>query len=72
MTQCCRFVVRYGFDARQIASSRGRHGIRRAARSRAARLQVRRDLAPASLYGTFIDHAMYSLLRSEYDEAEES
>jgi len=28
--------------------------------------------ARENLYGTFIDHAMYALLRSEFDEAEES
>ena len=27
--------------------------------------------ARENLYGTFIDHAMYALLRSEFDEAEE-
>jgi ribosomal-protein-serine acetyltransferase len=73
MTQCCRFVVRYGFltlDLNRIQIAAGTEN--RASRAVPERLGFRFEgimRARENLYGTFIDHAMYSLLRSEFDAA---
>lgn len=73
MTECCRFVVRYGFQTLdlnriQIAAATGN------VRSRAIpeRLGFRQEgvlRANENLYGTFVDHALYAQLRSEFDAA---
>lgn len=74
MTQCCRFVVRYGFltlDLNRIQIAAGTSN--RESRAVPERLGFRFEgilRARENLYGTFIDHAMYSLLRSEFDAAE--
>jgi ribosomal-protein-serine acetyltransferase len=73
MTQCCRFVVRYGFltlDLNRIQIAAGTEN----AESRAIpeRLGFRFEgilRGRENLYDTFIDHAMYSLLRAEFDAA---
>jgi ribosomal-protein-serine acetyltransferase len=73
MTQCCRFVVRYGFltldlNRIQIAAGTENH-VSRAIPERLG-FQFEGTLrARENLYGTFIDHAMYSLLRSDFDAA---
>ncbi len=73
MTACCRFVVRYGFLTLDL------HRIQIAAatenqRSRAIpeRLGFRFEgvlRGRERLNGRFVDHAMYSLLRHEFDVA---
>jgi len=74
MTQCCRFVVRYGFltlDLNRIQIAAGTEN--QESRAIAERLGFKFEgilRARENLYGTFIDHAMYSLLRSDFDEAE--
>jgi ribosomal-protein-serine acetyltransferase len=74
MTQCCRFIVRYGFltlDLNRIQIAAGT--ANRESRAIPERLGFRFEgvlRAREDLYGTFIDHAMYSLLRSEFDGAE--
>jgi ribosomal-protein-serine acetyltransferase len=75
MTQCCRFVVRYGFltlDLNRIQIAAGTEN--RVSRAIPERLGFKFEgilRARESLYGTFIDHAMYSLLRSDFDAAGE-
>lgn len=74
MTQCCRFAVRYGFltlDLNRIQIAAGTEN--RESRAIPERLGFTFEgilRARENLYGTFIDHAMYSLLRSEFDAAE--
>jgi ribosomal-protein-serine acetyltransferase len=75
MTQCCRFVVRYGFltlDLNRVQIAAGTENY--ASRRIPERLGFKFEgilRARENLHGTFIDHAMYSLLRSEFDaEAE--
>ena len=71
MTQCCRFVVRYGFltldlNRIQIAAGTENHE----SRAIPERLGFKFEgilRGRENLYGTFIDHAMYSLLRSDFD-----
>lgn len=73
MTRCCRFVVRYGFltldlNRIQIAAGTGNDG----SRAIPERLGFKFEgilRARENLYGVYIDHAMYSLLRSEFDAA---
>lgn len=71
MTACCRFVVRYGFltlDLNRVQIAAGTEN--RASRAVPERLGFKFEgilRARENLYGTFIDHAMYSLLRSEFD-----
>jgi ribosomal-protein-serine acetyltransferase len=73
MTECCRFVVRYGFltldlNRIQIAAATGN----RQSRAIPERLGFKLEgvlRARENLYGTFVDHAVYSLLRSEFDGA---
>jgi ribosomal-protein-serine acetyltransferase len=73
MTQCCRFVVRYGFltlDLNRIQIAAGTDN--RESRAIPQRLGFTFEgilRERENLYGTFIDHAMYSLLRSEFDAA---
>src|SRR5262245_16309152 len=75
MTQGCRFAVRYGFltlDLNRIQIAAGTENLE--SRAIPERLGFKFEgvlRARESLYGTFIDHAMYALLRSEFDEAEE-
>ena len=73
MTECCRFVVRYGFltlDLNRVqiaAATENRHS-----RAIPERLGFKLEgvlRARENLYGTFVDHAVYSLLRSEFDAA---
>lgn len=74
MTECCRFVVRYGFltlDLNRIQIAAGTEN--RESRAIPERLGFKFEgvlRAREDLYGTFIDHAMYSLLRSEFDASE--
>ena len=74
MTQCCRFVVRYGFltlDLNRIQIAAGTEN--RDSRAIPERLGFQFEgvlRGRENLYGTFIDHAMYSLLRSDFDAAE--
>lgn len=71
MTQCCRFVVRYGFltldlNRVQIAAGTENHASRRIPERLGFKFEgILR--ARENLHGAFIDHAMYSLLRSEFD-----
>jgi ribosomal-protein-serine acetyltransferase len=71
MTQCCRFVVRYGFltldlNRIQIAAATG-NGRSRAIPERLGFKFEGILRERENLYGTFVDHAMYALLRSEFD-----
>jgi ribosomal-protein-serine acetyltransferase len=74
MTACCRFVVRYGFltlDLYRIQIAAGTDNV--GSRAIPERLGFRFEgilRGRENLYGEFIDHAMYSLLRSEFDAAE--
>jgi ribosomal-protein-serine acetyltransferase len=76
MTQCCRFAVRYGFLTlylNRIQIAAGTENLE--SRAIPERLGFKFEgilRARENLYGTFIDHAMYALLRSEFDEAEET
>jgi len=76
MTRCCRFAVRYGFltlDLNRIQIAAGTENLE--SRAIPERLGFKFEgvlRARENLYGTFIDHAMYALLRSEFDEAEEN
>jgi ribosomal-protein-serine acetyltransferase len=73
MTRCCRFVVRYGFltlDLNRIQIAAGTDNVE--SRAIAERLGFRFEgilRGRENLYGTFIDHALYSLLRSDFDLA---
>jgi ribosomal-protein-serine acetyltransferase len=74
MTDCCRFVVRYGFltldlNRIQIAAATENTRSRRIPERLGFRLEgIMR--ARENLYGRFVDHAVYALLRSEFDAAE--
>ena len=71
MTGCCRFVVRYGFltlDLNRIQIAAGTENVE--SRAIPERLGFRFEgilRGRENLYGAFIDHAMYSLRRSEFD-----
>jgi ribosomal-protein-serine acetyltransferase len=73
MTESCRFVVRYGF----LTLDLNRIQIAAAVENRQSRAIPERlgfELegilrARENLYGTFVDHAVYALLRSEFDAA---
>jgi ribosomal-protein-serine acetyltransferase len=73
MTASCRFAVRYGFitlDLNRIQIAAGTANA--ASRAIPERLGFTFEgilRGRENLYGTFIDHAMYSLLRSEFDAA---
>jgi len=75
MTQCCHFVVRYGFltlDLNRIQIAAGTENLE--SRAIPERLGFKFEgilRARETLDGTFIDHAMYSLLRSEFDAADQ-
>jgi ribosomal-protein-serine acetyltransferase len=69
MTACCRFVVRYGFDTLdlnriQIAAATENRRSRAIPERLGFKLEgiLRQN---ENLYGTFVDHAVYSLLRSD-------
>jgi ribosomal-protein-serine acetyltransferase len=74
MTRACWFAVRYGFltlDLHRIQIAAGTEN--RGSRNVPERLGFRFEgilRGRENLYGTFIDHAMYSLLRSEFDAAD--
>lgn len=74
MTASCRFVVRYGFltlDLHRIQIAAGVDN--RASRAIPERLGFKLEgilRGREHLYGKFIDHAMYSLLRPEFDADE--
>lgn len=69
MTACCRFVIRYGFDRLGL----NRIEIPAATENRRSRAIPERLgfkfegilRQRENLYGKFVDHAMYSLLRGE-------
>jgi ribosomal-protein-serine acetyltransferase len=71
MTACCGFAVRYGFltlDLHRIQIAAGTANA--ASRAIPERLGFKLEgvlRGRENLYGTFIDHAMYSMLRSEFD-----
>ena len=71
MTKCCRFVVRYAFltldlNRVEIASATGNLSSRAIPERLGFKLEgVLR--AREDLYGTFVDHAVYSQLRGEFD-----
>ena len=73
MTECCRFVVRYGFltlDLNRVQIAAATEN--RQSRAIPERLGFKLEgvlRARENLYGTFVDHAVYSLLRSEFDAA---
>jgi ribosomal-protein-serine acetyltransferase len=71
MTECCRFLVRYAFltldlNRVEIAAATGNQCSRAIPERLGFKfegvLREREDL-----YGTFVDHALYSQLRSEFD-----
>ena len=62
--------MRYGFltlDLNRIQIAAGTENRGEPCDPGAPRLQVRGMRARENLYGNFIDHAMYSLLRSDFD-----
>ena len=73
MTACCRFVVRYGFltlDLNRIQIAAGTANA--ASRAIPERLGFKFEgilRGRENLNGTYIDHAMYAQLRSEFDAA---
>jgi ribosomal-protein-serine acetyltransferase len=71
MTQCCRFAVRYGFltlDLNRIQIAAGTENLESRAIPERLGFTFEGILrGRENLYGTFVDHAMYSLLRSEFD-----
>jgi len=73
MTECCRFVVRYGFqtlDLNRIQIAAATLNLRsRAIPERLGFTQEGVLRANENLYGTFVDHALYSLLQSEFNAA---
>ena len=75
MTACCRFAVRYGFLTLDLNRIQIAAGIDNAAsRAIPERLGFKLEgilRGRENLYGTFIDHALYAQLRSEFDAANE-
>jgi ribosomal-protein-serine acetyltransferase len=73
MTQCCRFVVRYGFqtlDLNRIQIAAATENRRSCAIPERLDFKLEGVLRSSeNLYGTFVDHALYSLLQSEFDAA---
>jgi len=71
MTACCRFAVRYGFltlDLNRIQIAAGTENV--ASRAVPERLGFKFEgilRGRENLYGTFIDHATYAQLRSDFD-----
>jgi ribosomal-protein-serine acetyltransferase len=74
MTQCCRFVIRYGFltlDLNRIQIAAGTENYESRAIPERLGFTFEGILrGRENLYGRYIDHAMYSLLRSEFDAAD--
>ncbi len=74
MTQCCHFVVRYGFltlDLNRIQIAAATENLK--SRAIPERLGFRLEgimRARENLYGRFVDHAVYALLRTEFDAVE--
>lgn len=73
MTACCRFAVRYGFLTLDLNRIQIAAGIDNAAsRAIPERLGFKLEgvlRAREQVNGAFIDHAMYALLRSDFDAA---
>ena len=71
MTECCRFLVRYAFltldlNCVVIAAATGNQRSRAIPERLGFRFEgVLRERE--ELYGTFVDHAVYSQLRGEFD-----
>jgi ribosomal-protein-serine acetyltransferase len=71
MTECCRFLVRYAFltldlNRVEIAAATGNHRSRAIPERLGFKFEgVLRERE--ELYGTFVDHALYSQLRAEFD-----
>jgi ribosomal-protein-serine acetyltransferase len=71
MTECCRFLVRYAFltldlNRVEIAAATGNQRSRAIPERLGFKFEgVFRERE--DLYGTFVDHAVYSQLRSEFD-----
>jgi ribosomal-protein-serine acetyltransferase len=71
MTECCRFLVRYAFltldlNRVEIAAATGNHRSRAIPERLGFKFEgVLRERE--ALNGAFVDHAMYSQLRSEFD-----
>ena len=74
MTQCCDFVVRYGFltlDLNRIQIAAATENVQ--SRAIPERLGFKLEgimRARENLYGRFVDHAVYALLRTEFDAAQ--
>jgi len=74
MTQCCQFVVRYGFltlDLNRIQIAAATENVQ--SRAIPERLGFKLEgimRARENLYGRFVDHAVYALLRTEFDAVE--
>jgi ribosomal-protein-serine acetyltransferase len=74
MTKCCDFVVRYGFltlDLNRIQIAAATENVQ--SRAIPERLGFKMEgimRARENLYGRFVDHAVYALLRSEFDDAQ--
>ncbi len=74
MTQCCQFVVRYGFltlDLNRIQIAAATENVQ--SRAIPERLGFKLEgimRSRENLYGRFVDHAMYALLRTEFDAAQ--
>ena len=71
MTACCRFVVRYGFqtlDLNRIEIAAATDNLRSRAIPERLGFKLEGILrARENVGGRFLDHAMYSMLRSELD-----
>jgi ribosomal-protein-serine acetyltransferase len=71
MTECCRFLVRYGFltlDLNCVVIAAATHNQR--SRSIPERLGFKFEAVlreREELYGTFVHHAVYSQVRAEFD-----
>jgi ribosomal-protein-serine acetyltransferase len=71
MTACCRFVVRYAFltlDLNRVEIAAGTDNLRSRAIPERLGFKLEGVLRQREhLYGRYVDHAMYSQLRSEFD-----
>lgn len=71
MTECCRFIVRYAFltlDLNRVEIAAATGNIRSRAVPERLGFKFEGVLREREeLYGTFVDHALYSQLRSEFD-----
>jgi ribosomal-protein-serine acetyltransferase len=72
MTRCCRFLVRYAFltlDLNRVEIAAGTLNTRSRAIPERLGFKLEGVLrARENLYGTYLDHAMYSQLRTEFVE----